>query len=222
MPITQIQTADDLRRFINDMIPLLHDAPQEVRLVAYVISELGRNVLEHAGARNGAFVCAQYYRRSQKVGIGVVDAGVGIRHALAQSHDTPDDITAICLSMRPGVTGTSRRLGGTETNGGAGLFYTKSIAALSRTHLVLVSGSGFYKLLRTREGQSVIIMDDPRHDRHRALNDLPPWSGTAVGIDIGVPPVIPFSQAFQRIEKVFNLHLRQRKKAAYKRPRFVK
>lgn len=221
VPITQIRSKGDLQHFITEMIPLLHDSPDEVGPVKYVISELVRNVLEHADAPSGAFVCAQYYRDSRKVGLGVVDAGVGVRQALSYYHPTPDDVAAICLSMRPGVTGTSSRFGGTEYNAGAGLFFTKSIAALSRTHMTLSTGTGFYKLLKARAAEPVTITDDPRRDRHRALGDLPSWQGTAIGIDIGVPPPVRFSRAFQQISKAFNVHLRARKKARYKRPRFV-
>lgn len=222
VPITQIRSNEDLHHFITEVIPLLHDSPDEVGPVKYVISELVRNVLEHAQAPNGAFVCAQYYRDSKKVGLGVADAGVGVRASLAYHHPTPDDVTAICLAMRPGVTGTSKRFGGTEYNAGAGLFFTKSIAALSRCHITLFSGSGFYKLLRISAERPIVIREDPREDNHRAHDDLPIWHGTAVGVDIGVPPPVRFSTAFAQISKAFRLHLQARKKAPYKKPRFVR
>lgn len=222
VPITQIRSTADLHHFITEMIPLLHDSPQEVGPVKYVISELVRNVLEHSQAGEGAFVCAQYYRDSKKVGLGVADCGIGVRQSLSYFHPTPNDQTAICLAMRPGITGTSSSFGGTEYNAGAGLFFTKSIAVLSQTHMALLSGSGFYKLRKVRAGQSILIHDDPHQDRHRLYGDFPIWQGTAVGIDIAVPPAIQFSVAFQRISKAFRVHLQERKKAKYRRPRFVR
>jgi anti-sigma regulatory factor (Ser/Thr protein kinase) len=222
IPITQVQSSEDLQRFITDMIPLLHDGPEQVGPVKYVISELVRNVLEHSISRSGAFVCAQYYRDSRKVGLGVVDAGVGIRESLRRYHPTRDDVAAICLALQPGVTGTSSRFGGTEYNAGAGLFFTRSIATLSKTHMVLASGSGFYKSKKCPAGTPVRISANPIDDPHSVLLGLPAWQGTAIGIDIGVPPAIPFADAFERISKVFNVHIRASAKARYRKPRFVK
>jgi anti-sigma regulatory factor (Ser/Thr protein kinase) len=222
VPVTCVRTKEDLHQFITDMIPLLHDSPSEVGPVKYVISELVRNVLEHAQAGGGAFVCAQYYKDSKKVGLGVADAGIGIRQSLSSFHPTATDVAGICMAMRPGITGTSSRFGGTEYNAGAGLFFTKNIAALSRCHMDLVSGTGFYKLLKASAGRPITINRDPLRDKHRAAGDIPHWHGTAVGIDIGVPPSVRFSDAFERISKAFNVHLQEKKRAKYKQPRFVR
>lgn len=185
-----------------------------------MVSELLRNVLEHSGSPTGAFICAQYYPESRKVGLGVADSGIGVRNALSHFHPTPDDASAIILALRPGITGTSARFGGAENNAGAGLFYTKSLAVLSRTHMTISSGTGFYKLLKDPARNPITIRDDSRADRHRLDNDIPPWQGTAIGIDIGVPPRIPYSRAMVQIANAFQLHLRTRRKKRHRKPRF--
>ncbi len=48
VPLTQIRTSEDLRKTITDLIPLLHAAPSVADPIRYVMSELGRNVLEHS------------------------------------------------------------------------------------------------------------------------------------------------------------------------------
>lgn len=77
IPLTQIRTKEDLSRFIVDMIPLLHAKPAEVGPIKYVMSELIRNVLEHAASPVGALVCAQYFKDSDRLAVGVADAGAG-------------------------------------------------------------------------------------------------------------------------------------------------
>jgi hypothetical protein len=61
------------------------------------------------------------------------DVGRRRRESMALSHRVPTDAAALRLALQPGITGTTHRIGGTEFNAGAGLFFTKSIASLSRT-----------------------------------------------------------------------------------------
>src|SRR3989344_5329514 len=79
IPIQQISNSSNLDDFIKDMIPLLHLRQEQVEPIKYVISELVRNVFEHAFAIDGAIVCAQYYPNNNMIRLGVVDTGVGIK-----------------------------------------------------------------------------------------------------------------------------------------------
>src|SRR3989338_2983646 len=79
VPLQVIKNAEELDRFITDMIPLLHKEPEKVAPIKYVVTELVRNVLEHANSKVGAVVCAQYYPDSNTIRIGVTDIGMGIR-----------------------------------------------------------------------------------------------------------------------------------------------
>jgi anti-sigma regulatory factor (Ser/Thr protein kinase) len=103
--------------------------------IKYVITELVRNVLEHAVSPVGAMVCAQYFSKTERLSLGVADFGVGIRESIGTFHHAPTDLEAIHLALRPGVTGATARLGGNAQNAGAGLFFTKSIARVTRTTL---------------------------------------------------------------------------------------
>lgn len=139
IPLTQIRTSQDLRDAIVNLVPLLHAKPQEAEAILYVFSELARNALEHSNSPIGAFICAQYYRETNRVSIGIADAGVGIRRSIARSHRVKSARDAIGLALQPGVTGATSRIGGTASNAGAGLFFVKSIAALSRNFFVICS-----------------------------------------------------------------------------------
>ena len=141
VPIKVIKTSDDQSHFIVDMIPLLHLSEKNATIVKYIIGELVRNVLEHAYAKDGAIVAAQYYKKTNRVSIGICDTGIGIWKSMHTHWHPKTDIEAIKLALTPGITGTTRREGGTSENAGAGLFFIKSIAKITRNYFVIYSGS---------------------------------------------------------------------------------
>jgi anti-sigma regulatory factor (Ser/Thr protein kinase) len=162
VPLRQVNTNDELNEFVVDIVPLLHGSATESAAVKYVLFELVRNVLEHARSRSGAIVSAQV-TRSGRLLIGVADAGRGIRASLSESHPAASDADAIKLAFRPGITGVTRRLGGNETNGGAGLFFMKSMAVVARTRMVTISGDSMFKLL-SRPINRITIHADVNRD----------------------------------------------------------
>ena len=132
IPLQLITNSQNLDDFICEMIPMLHLNPEQAEPIKYIVSELVRNVFEHASSPDGAIVCAQYYKKSNTIRIGVVDTGVGIKHTLERFYHPKDDLNALALALTPGITGTTMRIGGTEANAGAGLFFIKSLAKISR------------------------------------------------------------------------------------------
>jgi len=139
IPLTRIDDSDSLQRFITDMVPILHQSPEQVAPIRYIMSELIRNTIEHSNSPHGALVCAQLYK-GKKIRIGIADAGMGIRKSISRAYPGKSHSEAIKLALTPGVTGTTRKIGGTEQNGGAGLFIIKSIAKLNRDFFLLYSG----------------------------------------------------------------------------------
>jgi anti-sigma regulatory factor (Ser/Thr protein kinase) len=220
IPVTQVLNQRDLNDFVVDMVPLLHATPDEAGPIKYVVTELVRNVLEHAGSRVGAMVAAQYYARTERLSIGVADLGIGLRRSLAL-HRVGSDIEAIHLALRPGVTGTTLRLGGNEQNAGAGLFFIKSIALASGNHFVIYSGTAMFKLLRGRGTEQPVLLPDPVADRATREIDLPLWPGTAVGVDISIAAANTFADLLAEIRQAYRLDVRDRTKAKYRRPKFA-
>lgn len=221
IPITRIKTSSELTKFITEMIPLLHLGPEQAETIGYIVSELVRNVIEHADAKNGAILCAQYYQKSNSIRIGIADTGVGIKATINKSYSTKTDLDAIQLALWPGVTGTTRREGGTAQNAGAGLFFIKSIASVNRDFFVIYSGNGFYKLLKKIATNRLRLSADPFKDKHSKDNDLPFWQGTVVGVDITLDQTRKFSLLLNEIRKTYSSAVRERRKARYKRPRFI-
>ena len=221
IPLQQIFTSRQLTDFVVDMIPLLHAQPYQVEPIQYVISELVRNVLEHAQSPGGAFVCAQLYQTSGVLAIGVADSGVGVQRAMSRSHRVTTAWDALVLALKPGISGTTARIGGTDYNAGAGLFFTKSVAAASRNYFVLYSGNALFKLKPTARSHPIALCADPLADHHTKRINMPLWQGTLVGIDISLERDMMFTELMQAIREAFQVDVKRRKKAMYKKPRFL-
>jgi len=221
IPVTQITSSQELTKFITEMIPLLHLDPKHVDPIRYIVSELVRNVIEHAQSKHGAILCAQYYKKSNTIRIGIADTGVGIKETINRAHNAPTNLDAIHLALMPGITGTTRREGGTEYNAGAGLFFIKSIAQVNRDFFMVYSGDAMYKLLKSTSKQHLILHADPFKDRHSAGENFPFWKGTVVGVDISLDATKEFSVLLDLIRKTYIQTVRERKKERYRRARFI-
>jgi len=218
IPLTQIHTSDELTKFITEMIPLLHKEPEQAKTIGHIISELVRNVIEHAQSTQGAILCAQYYRKTNRIAIGIADTGVGLKATINRSHNADTDLDAIRLALWPGITGTTRRPGGTEQNAGAGLFIIKSIADVNQDFFVICSGKGFYKLLKKR-APKLSLKADPFADRHTKGGGLPYWKGTVVGVDISLDNTKEFSVLLSAIGKAYSSL--KKKNGHRRKPRFL-
>lgn len=218
IPLSNINNSEELNQFIEDLTPLLHTIPNQADAIKYVISELVRNVLEHANSPTGAMVCAQFLKKTNKVSIAVADCGVGIKETINESHIAPSDGEAIKLAITPGVTGTTSKPGGTEANAGAGLFFVKSIAKINRNFFVVYSGNAMYKL-KSSKRKEPILYADPERDEHSFSENLPYWKGTIVGVDISLSTKKSFEELLELIREIYHLDIKDRKKL--KRAKFL-
>jgi anti-sigma regulatory factor (Ser/Thr protein kinase) len=223
VPIKVIKTANDQSSFITDMIPLLHLSENNTTIIKYVIGELVRNVLEHAFTKNGAIVAAQYYKKTNRVSIGICDTGIGIWKSMHTFWHPKNDIEAIKLALTPGITGTTRREGGTAENAGAGLFFIKSIAKIARNYFVIYSGTAKYTLLKHRSDIKGLpkLHADPNKDRHNETNSAPNFQGTLVAVDISLDETPEFNTLLSQIGEVYDKAIRERKRAKFKEPKFI-
>jgi hypothetical protein len=131
------------------------------------------------------------------------------------------DEAAIALALRPGITGVSPNFGGNETNGGAGLFFLKSMATLARHHMNVVSGDTMLKLLTQPKAKEAVInarVDDDRVTWFKLRGASYP--GTAVGIDLQIDNPVGFDELLKRIRDVYHIDVKKQKVARFK-PRFV-
>ncbi|MDJ0321974.1 ATP-binding protein [Pseudarthrobacter sp. PS3-L1] len=222
IPLTRITNNQELTKFVTDFVPLLHATPTEADSVKYVLYELIRNVLEHAGAVDRGAIAAAQVTSTGRLLIGVADSGIGVCKSLSRSHPVTDHKSAIELAFQPGVTGTTARFGGNETNGGAGLFFMKAMSTLARHHMVMVTGDQMMKLLtqpKHKNGSTPAIKSKLEDDRVR-WREMPfMYSGTAVGVDITVKETLAFSDLLKEIREVYHVNVRkstrQRNKARF-------
>ena len=223
IPIKVIKTPSDQSRFITDVVPLLHLSEKNSLFVKYVIGELVRNVLEHSYAKNGAIVAAQYFRKTNRVSIGICDTGIGIWKSLNTYWHPKTDIAAIKLALTPGITGTTHREGGTAENAGAGLFFIKSIAKITRNYFVIYSGPAEYTLLKhdKRIKGMPKLFADPGRDPHSETNQAQNFSGTLVAVDISLDETQEFNELVASIGEVYDKAIRGRKREKYRKPRFI-
>lgn len=205
IPVHRITTTRQVGDLVTDFVPLLHAERTTASAVSYVLWELLRNVLEHSGSGEGAFVCADL-SEDGRVRLGVADAGIGVPRSIRRSHVARTDRDALELAFQPGVSGTTSRFGGNETNGGAGLFFLRSMCAVGGQPLVLASGGGVSRM----EGR----IDAP-NDLSTALDtaisswvDLPvPVSGTIVGVDLRLDDAGEYDQMFEEIRGIYRARL---------------
>ncbi|MDI6737247.1 MAG: ATP-binding protein [Nanoarchaeota archaeon] len=221
IPLTQITNSDGLTRFLTDMVPLLHLSSEHAASIRYIISELARNVLEHAKTKHGAILCAQYYQKSNTIRIGIADTGVGIKETISRAHYAPTHMEAIRLALMPGITGATSREGGTEFNAGAGLFFIRSIAKVNRDFFMIYSGNAMYKLLKSRSIKRIGLHADPFKERHAVGSGFPVWQGVIVGIDISLDAKEEFSALLDLIRKTYIKTIQERKKERYRKARFI-
>lgn len=223
VPIKIIKTAEDQSRFIADMIPLLHLSEKNTTIVKYVIGELVRNVLEHSFSKNGAVVAAQYYKRTNRVSIGICDTGIGLWKSLQNFWHPKNDIGAIKLALTPGITGTTRREGGTAENAGAGLFFIKSIAKITRNYFVVYSGNAEYTLLKHKKRIKGMprLYADPDRDPHNESDAAASFQGTLVAVDISLDETTEFNDLLASIGDVYDKAIRERKISKYRLPKFI-
>jgi anti-sigma regulatory factor (Ser/Thr protein kinase) len=222
IPLTRIINSQELTRFITEIIPLLHLDPKQADSIKYVVSELVRNVFEHSQSEKGAIVAAQYYKKSNTIRIGIVDTGVGIKKTINNVYPAKTHLEAIRLALMPGITGTTKKIGGTEYNAGAGLFFIKSIAQVNREFFMIYSGNAIYKLLKSKsDSKHILLHGDPFKDRHSKGEGYPLWAGTVVGVDISLSKTEEFSALLDLIRDAYIKTIKERKKEKYRRPRFI-
>jgi len=221
IPITFIKTVEDQSNFISDMVPLLHLDENNASTIKYIIGELVRNVLEHAYSEDGAVVAAQYFKNTNRISLAICDTGIGLWKGLKIWHPRTDE-DAIRLALTPGISGTTRKEGGTSENAGAGLFFIKSMAKTTRSNFAIYSGNASYMLKKTRSDQKTpVLKADPFEDACVRDTGLAKFSGTLVAVDISLDTTVEFKQMLDMIGNVYEDAIHKRREQKFRKPNFI-
>jgi hypothetical protein len=97
------------------------------------------------------------------------------------------------------------------------LFFTKSIAQVSRNFFVTYSGDAMFKLLKGNATSPVALHAHAEDDHATRRADLNSWPGTAIGIDVNVATHSTFRQLLVDIGKAYDVDVREQKKSVYKK-----
>lgn len=207
LPLTQVVQSSQVSSVVGSISALLQldEDPESLSAVEYCVSELLRNVIEHSGSPDGAFICAHRFTSSEprRVTIAVADCGLGIAQHLGRVHPEAqgNDLVALGLAMRPGITGALAGPYGTPNNAGAGLFITRSIAKGSGGYFFLYSGNAGYRLRRSDDQDEMTVLytdpfDDPRCDLWSFGHS---WPGTVVSVEIRTDRIADYDGFFRWI-----------------------
>lgn len=220
VPISVIKNGDDQSRFVTDIIPLYHLDQENSRILSYIIGELVRNVLEHSFSEDGAVVAAQYYKDSNRISFAICDTGIGLWKSLQLWHPRTDK-DALRLALTPGVSGTTLKLGGTADNAGAGLFFIKSIAKISRGYFVIMSGNSSYTLLKTRPDIKNKLNSDPFEDHYVLSDKISRFDGTLVAVDLKLDNTPEFQKLLDEIGDIYDSAVKEQREKILRRPNFI-
>ncbi len=221
IPLTRITNSEQLTDLLRKIDPLLHTTRDISITVKHVFSELLRNVLEHSLSPLGGHVCATYNHNRKKISIGISDTGQGILKGMIGYKRFTSHKEAILSALKPGISGTTKRLGGTRENAGAGLFFTKCIAQSTRNHFLIYSGDSYFKLLTGPLSEDIQFNANPEDDHATIKDSLPVFPGTVIGIDIHIEDTTAFNKLMQMIGDSYRASLKKMKKDYYKRIKFT-
>ena len=221
VPVQIIENQAEQSRFVADIIPLYHLDEKNSRIMTYIVGELIRNVLEHSYSGNGAVVVAQYYKESNRISFAICDTGIGLWKSM-QIWRPRTDKKAMQLALTPGVSGTTLREGGTADNAGAGLFFIKSIAKISRGYFAIMSGAAEYTLLKSRPDVRVKLNADPFEDHYAFTDKMQRFEGTLVAVDLKLDKTEEFSNLLAQIGDVYEQAVKERKEKKFRGPNFIK
>lgn len=191
-----LKTEADLANFRRSTHRLaLEHCEEAADALRYVLTELGRNVLQHSGAKLGGVAIAQHFPDDRRLQIAVCDPGQGILKSMSRQHpELRTDMEALRLATLPHASGAEPAgpYGG-EENAGIGLFYAREIAWRAGGAFWLASGHALLGIRGDRD--SVWQGDDPSPDR--VYRRIETWPGTVVVADFPVDGIADFHNILQ-------------------------
>lgn len=201
--IKKIKTQKDLDGILLNIYPILHLKDyQKAETLKFCLSEILRNVLEHAQFKTrevAAFCCVQLYdtKKGRKISISVADCGRGIKKTFEEAKNKKfTNKVALKMALTPSVSA------GTIENAGAGLFFTRAIAKASGGKFFIWSGEDVF-VGSGKKDNRFEIYHDPFKDPH-ILIKTPKWFGTVVALEILVDEIQDKDRLFKWIGENFN------------------
>ncbi len=189
--ITRINRDEPTQRVTEKIVDILHTFvnpdPHERQALLILISEMIENVHRHAESPVDGFAVAQVYPKKLKMGIALVDAGIGVRRSFEMG-DPSIPIAHLRTDenfLREAVRlhSTSKKTG----HSGYGLYLLSELIARNRGTFLLTSG-GASLVGYQRAGQ--LVFDTYSHR---------PWQGTIVIVIIDLNHNLPLLDIYREM-----------------------
>lgn len=189
-----IRDFQDVQRFraSAERLTLSHclDAADALK---FVMTELGRNVVQHSGSSIGGVAIAQHFPERKALQVAICDLGRGVRASLSGRYpELKTDREAVRMAVLPHSSGAVTDTGPYATslqNAGLGLFFSREIAWRSGGSFWLASGDA---LLGVR-GDLPAIWEAPTPTAERVYRRIQGWPGTVVAMDFPVDGIADFT-----------------------------
>jgi anti-sigma regulatory factor (Ser/Thr protein kinase) len=184
----------DVIRFVESAVRLGAGPDDETMdALKYAMSELGRNVVQHADSVAGGVAIAQHFPERGDIQIVLCDVGRGVRGSLKPNYpEIATDVEALKLALLPHVSGAvSSGPYAASDNAGLGLFFCKEIAWRAGGTFWLAS-----------ERALVGVTGADADARRRVYRRIEPWPGTIVAIDLPVHGVADFAGLLELCRQV--------------------
>jgi len=189
--LTRINRDEPTEKVTEKIVDILHTfanpSHEDRGALLVLISEMIENIHRHADAPVDGFAVAQVYPKLLKMGITLVDAGMGVRASfesgepsipIGHLHSDADYLRQAVM-----LHSTSKK----RSHSGYGLFLLSEVVARNRGTFVLTSGSATLVGYQKRKKIEFDVYT------HR------PWQGTIVSVIIDLHGPLPLSEVYREM-----------------------
>lgn len=170
--LSHLLSEQDIEAVLASLAPVLHLESDLEDAVNYFLAELLRNVFEHSGAPDGAYLAAGFFPHKQRLTISVVDLGMTVpRHISQRWPGEFDEEAALKQALEPLSSGSRDR----ARNAGLGLYMTRRISTLMGGRFRLQTGH----LIATATDGASGVFDDVQISKSSMH-----WPGTVVTVTL--------------------------------------
>ena len=192
--LTRINQNQPTEKVTDKIVDILHTfanpSLEDRQALRVLISEMIENVHRHAETPTDGFAVAQVYPRKLKMGITLVDAGIGVRESFERGDPSvpidnlqtdQDFLTEACK-----LHSTSKRV----PHSGYGLYLLAELIARNRGTFLLTSGTA--TLMGYQKGNKVEFDAYPHQS----------WQGTIISVIIDLSRALPLLQLYKEMPAV--------------------
>lgn len=183
----ELSTETVTDKIVDILTTFVNPKPEERSALAVMIAEMIENVHRHASAPVDGFAVAQVYPQRLKMGITLVDAGIGVRHSFETGepsipvgglHSDRDFLNAAIQ-----LHATSKKAG----HSGYGLYLLSELISRNRGTFLLASGTA--TLIGYRRAGKLYV--------EGFSNSC--WQGTIVSVIIDLSRELPLNQIYREM-----------------------